>query len=423
MSVEIMPDIKSPTDDEIRRLNDSVRNLDKQLEIMCNNRACTQCPFCTDEVREAKSNQMSLCPIAGQVNQLVAKFSTRCYSETLGDNDNLPDDYLRNWPDNPKEYFKGFDSDLRCRSMQYTVGKTFRVDGPVWLCEQGLHFCVNPLEVFEYYSPRYSRYCLVKPSEGSQIDGPVDATETKQCTDSLEILEELSLSDYIDRLKINKAYRYEIRKWFSYDTLTLGTDYAMFEDMKAGIVVNYGMCSVAFAEADVLIAASAASAVFTNPCHCYTVAIASGSSAVACNTCDHGIAVASGYGAIAKIENSCSAAVTNGPETTLLVTGEACVAVNIAAERAMIRLENDKCLAVVAEGDCVVTGEDCTVIIPPYLSASDTSVAGCRGTRIVFWDPENHGPHVLTIGKELEEEGVPYTYTDINRIYNAKSNK
>lgn len=423
MSVEIMPDIKSHTDDEIRRLNDSVRNLEKQLEIMCNNRHCRQCPFCTEEVRKATSNQTSLCPIVGQVNQLVAKVSTRCYSEALGDNDSLPDNYLRDWPDNPKEYFKGFDSDLRCRDMQYEVGKTFNVDGPVWLCEQGLHFCVNPLEVFEYYSPRYSRYCLVKPSEGSQIDGMVGDSETKQCTDSLKILEELSLSDYIDRLKTSKAYRYEIRKWFSYDTLTLGMSYARFEDMTANIVINNGMCSVAFAEADVFIAAAPASAVFTDPCHCYTVAVASGSSAVVCNTCEHGIAVASGYGAIAKIENSCSVAVANGPEATLLVTGEACVAVNIAAERVMIRLENDKCLAVVAEGDCVVTGEECTVIIPPYLSASHTSVAGCRGTRIIFWDLENLGPHVFTIGKELEEEGVPYTYRDINRIYNAKSNK
>lgn len=423
MNVNFMPDTKFHTDDEVRKLGDSIRNLEKQLEVLCNNRHCSQCPFGTEETRKAQFNQTSLCLLVTQMRQLVARFNICGLEESLGGDGELLDSYLREWVDQPKAYFKGFDSELKCRSMQYTVGKTFRVDGPVWLYEQGLHFCVNPLEVFEYYSPRYSRYCLVKPSEGSQIDGSADGIETKQCTDSLEILEELSLSEYIDKLRITKAYRYEIKGWFSYDTLTLGTNYAWFEDMKANTVVNNGMCSIAFAEADVFIASAAASAVFTNPCHCCTVAVASGSSSVVCNSCDHGIAVASGYGSIAKIENNCSVAAANGPETTLLVTGEACVAVNIAAARAMIRLENDRCVAVISEGDCVVTGEDCTVIIPPYFSRADTTVTGCMGTRIIFWDFERLDTHVFTIGIELGQD-VPYTYREINRIYqNEKFNK
>lgn len=418
-----MPDTKFHTDDEIRKLGDSIRNLEKQLEVLCNNRHCSQCPFGTEETRKFPANQTSLCPLVIQVRRLVPRFDACGLTEALGDNGELPDSYLRDWSDNPKAYFKGFDSELKCRGMRYAVGKTFRVDGPVWLCEQGLHFCVNPLEVFEYYSPRYSRYCLVKPSEGSQIDGPADGTDTKQCTDSLEILEELSLSDYIDRLKSTKAYRYEINGWFSYDTLTLGTNYAWFDDMRANTVVNNGMCSIAFAEADVFIASAAASAVFTNPYHCYTVAVASGSSSVVCNSCDHGIAVASGYGSIAKIEGNCSVAAANGPETTLLVTGEACVAVNITAERAMIRLENDRCVAVISEGDCVVTGEDCTVILPPYLSAFRTTITCCKGTRIIFWDRDWSGPYVITVGEDIEYADLPYSYGELLRIYKDKINK
>lgn len=46
--------------------------------------------------------------------------------------------------------FKGFNKDLKCRDIKYTVGKTQEHEGPVELCNNGLHFCEYPLDIFGF---------------------------------------------------------------------------------------------------------------------------------------------------------------------------------------------------------------------------------------------------------------------------------
>jgi len=57
--------------------------------------------------------------------------------------------------------WKGFDKDLKCRGMQYEVGKTFEVP-EAKACSKGLHFCENPMDIFGYYPPAGSRYAEVE---------------------------------------------------------------------------------------------------------------------------------------------------------------------------------------------------------------------------------------------------------------------
>ena len=61
--------------------------------------------------------------------------------------------------------YKGMDSKMQCRGMQYEVGKEFSVDGDIECCGNGLHACERPLDVFGYYAPGTgARYFRVEQS-------------------------------------------------------------------------------------------------------------------------------------------------------------------------------------------------------------------------------------------------------------------
>lgn len=64
--------------------------------------------------------------------------------------------------------YKGFDKDLKCRDLQYEVGKETAVDGEIKLCKRGIHFCKNPHDIFSYYVPgENNRFAVVEAEDVS----------------------------------------------------------------------------------------------------------------------------------------------------------------------------------------------------------------------------------------------------------------
>lgn len=89
--------------------------------------------------------------------------------------------------------YKAFDKDLRCRDMQYAVGGTYTVPGPLKICAQGLHFCERLLDVYEFYPKGGStRICEVEAL------GEVLKEDTKSATLELKILREVLPSELLD---------------------------------------------------------------------------------------------------------------------------------------------------------------------------------------------------------------------------------
>jgi hypothetical protein len=78
--------------------------------------------------------------------------------------------------------FKGFDIRMKCRNKQYTLGELALHDGPIEICQSGLHFCLDLANVFTYYSSGI--YCEVSIPEDTTVITVGDKSVTDKLTPS-----------------------------------------------------------------------------------------------------------------------------------------------------------------------------------------------------------------------------------------------
>ena len=87
--------------------------------------------------------------------------------------------------------FKGFRFDGTCRGMQYETDKTYTVDSKkklVCCTDTGLHFCIEPEDVWEYYPPSYvGKYAQVQTNNKCVGTDEVFPGDSKRATRKLTI--------------------------------------------------------------------------------------------------------------------------------------------------------------------------------------------------------------------------------------------
>ena len=88
--------------------------------------------------------------------------------------------------------YKGFDKDMKCRDFQFEENGVYHVE-KAKACEEGFHFCENPIDIFQYYSPADS---IFRKVEGSGKTDKHDEDSKIACTD-IKIGLSLSLHDFI----------------------------------------------------------------------------------------------------------------------------------------------------------------------------------------------------------------------------------
>jgi hypothetical protein len=84
--------------------------------------------------------------------------------------------------------FKGFNKDLKCRDFQYEVGKTYKHEGNISVCNSGFHACENPFDVLNYYSDIDGKYCEVEQS------GNIQQREDKIASSEIRIVAEIGFA-------------------------------------------------------------------------------------------------------------------------------------------------------------------------------------------------------------------------------------
>ena len=86
--------------------------------------------------------------------------------------------------------YKGTDKNMKCRGMQYEIGKTVISDDAIRCGNKGFHSCERPLDVFQYYHPKDGcRYFIC------EADGKIDKDDqdSKIASSELTIKEEIGL--------------------------------------------------------------------------------------------------------------------------------------------------------------------------------------------------------------------------------------
>lgn len=91
--------------------------------------------------------------------------------------------------------FKGTDKDMKCRGMQYEIGKTEKSDGAIRCGGKGFHSCEAPFDVLQYYPMRDgNRYFLAEA--GGKIDRS-GAEDSKLASSELTLKAEVSFKDLV----------------------------------------------------------------------------------------------------------------------------------------------------------------------------------------------------------------------------------
>lgn len=199
--------------------------------------------------------------------------------------------------------FKGFDNDLSCRGFKYEVGKTYDLKGEVECCKRGFHFCENPLEVFDYYTPNDSRFCRV---EGS---GNVDKSEadSKVAASHIHISSEIGLNGLIDA-----GLKYTLNK-------------VEFNHKKAQKTIGKSVASTTRDQSAAICTGdySSATSIGSN-----SAAINSGYQSVATNTGDYSVSTNRGHQSVAANTGNQSASTNNGYHSAAINVGDYSVATN-----------------------------------------------------------------------------------------------
>ena len=89
--------------------------------------------------------------------------------------------------------YKAFNKDWTCRDFRYVVGKSYKHEGDIELCERGFHACENPLDVLNYYDLTESKFAIVEVNRVKKQKGE----ESKIVSADIYIKAEIALPEFI----------------------------------------------------------------------------------------------------------------------------------------------------------------------------------------------------------------------------------
>ena len=90
--------------------------------------------------------------------------------------------------------YKGTDKDMKCRGMQYEIGKTEKSDDAICCGNKGFHACEAPFDVIRYY-PNRNGNRFFSAESGGKIDR--DQRDTKIASSEITLKAEIGFSGLV----------------------------------------------------------------------------------------------------------------------------------------------------------------------------------------------------------------------------------
>ena len=211
--------------------------------------------------------------------------------------------------------YKGFNKDLKCRNIQYEVGKDYVQDGNIKCCEKGFHACEFPYDVFRYYAPgENSRYCTV--TQSGEMDKKDD--DSKVASSKIHIETEIGLGGII---KAGVKFILDKVNWKDKKESNTGYYSAATNTGDYSAATNTGYSSAATNTGDSSAATNTGySSAATNTGY-YSAATNTGDSSAATNTGDYSAATNTGDSSAAVNVGRHSTAKVSGKDSIAIVTG------------------------------------------------------------------------------------------------------
>ena len=98
--------------------------------------------------------------------------------------------------------YKVFNPDWSCRKKQYSCPGTFEQEGKLKICENGIHFCKELANCFNYYDFNPENKVAEIEAIGEVIE---DEIEVKYCTSKIKIIRELTWHEVLDLVNTGKG--------------------------------------------------------------------------------------------------------------------------------------------------------------------------------------------------------------------------
>ena len=193
--------------------------------------------------------------------------------------------------------YKGFEKGLICRGKQYAENTVYEED-KAEICENGMHFCENPFEVWRYYPPCNDKGEFNEFAEVEALSDPQTDDNSKFCTTKLQVGAKIRFTDFV---KAGAKFILEKTK----DNAATNTGYC-------SAATNTGDCSAATNTGDY------SAAMNTGYCSAATntgnrsAAMNTGDYSAATNTGDCSAAMNTGYCSTATVERKNSIAIATG---------------------------------------------------------------------------------------------------------------